>query len=307
MIPEKYRNLSGATIRGWFWQEAVRLDAMTDLATQVDMFIKDMPGKIGVRPSLDSSLQKCVEAGKRLPALDGSIRGVIELGYSKIAPIKPLLIKLIYEVERRFPVPLPPIAEGVLERLPASQPTVEMLHSMVRFGALNVTYFAETPPPLRLTAIKNLAWAILGDPERSDSVAKASAPVQFKCGAVQMKEMSSGVMAAQGGVCTTFAATAAHLLLTDAALSSSNPRIEFVSGPKHCLCLVNRKTHADDKIGARSDPIVSYPNWNDEVVIIDPWAGAMGFHVLSTIQSYPAKLKSMIGLKVDRYFDSHAV
>lgn len=303
MVPASLSSLSRITIRGWFWQEA---HAMGEAINEgfVTLFTTPLKGKIGTQPSLDTRLEECVRLGRRTTGLDGILRALIELGYSKIAPIKPLLIKLLYELDRRFPVPLPVIPGEVRNTLRVSEPTLTALNSMVRFGAINVTSFADTPPPLRLTEIKSRAWAILQDPDRTDSISKQSAPVVKKCDSRQLKEMAEGVLATQGGVCTTFAAAAVHLLLSDAALMETAPRIEFVSGPKHCLCLINRRVDARDITGALKDTIVSCDLWNDDVVIIDPWAGAMGYHVVSNKTTYPAKLKAMIGLRVDKYFEN---
>lgn len=308
MIPAQYTNLSSITLRGWFWQQAALLDQTTDLTEFVPWFTESKRGGIGgVIPSLDAALEDSAKRGLRTPGVDGALRGLIERGFSRIGPIKPLLISLTYELDRRFPVALPAVQGGIRQTLPASEQVVSLLNSMVRFGALNVTYFKDTPPPKRLTDIKNRSWAILQDPGLQDSIAKASAPVTSKCSAGQMKEMAEGVLGAKGGVCTTFAAAAVHLLLNDGTLMSTNPRIEFVSGPKHCLCLVNRAAHASDVEPGGHDPkgtIVSFDLWNDDVVIIDPWAGSMGYHVISNKTTYPAKLKAMVGLRVDKYYDN---
>lgn len=305
MIPEELTKLSPVTIRGWFWQEVVKLRKSTDLTEHVTWFRTDSAGKTGgTIPSLDKSLEECVRLGKRTRALDGSLRNLIERGYSKIRPIKPLLVELSYEIEKRFPVLLPVIPQNIREQLPASESCVGLLNSMVRFGALNVTSFLDTPPALRLTEIKNRSWAILQDPQHQEAIAKGNAPVTSKCNAGQLKTMAEGVLSAKGGVCTTFAATAVHLLLSDTTLMATAPRIEFVSGPKHCLCLVNRATDKRDIVGARKDTIVSCDEWNDDVVIIDPWAGSMGYHVISSKDTYPSKLKAMIGLRVDKYFEN---
>lgn len=307
MVPAEFTKLSTVTIRGWFWQEVDKLDKITPMDEYVGWFTTSTKGKSGgTLASLDDSLKECVTQGKRTRAVDGSLRAVIERGFAKIRPIKSLLIQLSYELDRRFPTLLPVVPTSVRSQLPCSETTLNQLNSMVRFGALNVTYFATTPPAARLTEIKNRSWAILQDPDLEQSIAKASAPVQFKCGPIQFKEMAEGVLAARGGVCTTFAATAVHLLLNDGALMSTNPRIEFVSGPKHCLCLVNRASDPKDVIADRCDTIVSCGAWNDDVVIIDPWAASMGYHAISSKTTYPACLKSMIGSTVVRYFDSNS-
>ncbi|WP_418317132.1 hypothetical protein [Piscinibacter sakaiensis] len=299
---------SPITLRGWFWQQAKLLDQTTDLTDFVPWFTESKAGSIGgVIPSLDAALEACHREGGRSRALDGALRGLIQRGYSKIRPIKPLLVSLAYEIDRRFPVPLPAVPGGIRDLLPASEQTTSLLNSMVRFGALNVTSFSDTAPAGRLTDIKNRSWAILQDPALAGSIAKASAPVTSRCSKGQLKEMAEGVLAAKGGVCTTFAAAAVHLLLKDGPLMATGPRIEFVSGPKHCLCLVNRAAHASDvepSAGKPKGTIVSFDFWNDDVVIIDPWAGSMGFHVISSKITYPSKLKAMVGLQVDKYFDT---
>ena len=294
------QGLLDITIRGWFWKAAEPLNLE---AVDIGYLTQKHKGKFGTIPSLDESLQDCVLKGKRTVALDGSLRAVIALGYGKTARIRPLLIDLVYELDKRFPVPLPVLQARLLDLLPCSDQTRDLLNSMVRFGALNVTYFEDTPPQLRLTEIKNRCWAILNDPDRKDSCEKASAPVTSRCGRVQMATMSQGVLGAKGGVCTTFAATAVDLLLNDAARKRAC-RIEFVSGPKHCLCLLNREISAKDTHHDTYDVLVRFQEWNEDVVIIDPWAGAMGYHVISTIETYPACLKSMIGLGLKKFYDS---
>jgi len=92
------------------------------------------------------------------------------------------------------------------------------------------------------------------------------------------KPLIPQLIGAKAGVCTSFAATAVTVLLSDANVQQSRPRMEYVAAPNHCICLVNRTPDVRD---LPDGTITPYAGWNPGVVIVDPWAGAMGYHVIS--------------------------
>jgi len=71
--------------------------------------------------------------------------------------------------------------------------------------------------------------------------------------------------------------------------------------PNHCICLVNRTPDLRD---LPDGTITPYAGWNPGVVIVDPWSGAMGYHVISTPANYPKKLKILIEHKLTQYYDT---
>lgn len=83
----------------------------------------------------------------------------------------------------------------------------------------------------------------------------------------------------QAGVCVTFAKAAAHLLTAGQA---DGPRVEIVSFKNHVYVLVNRQGGDDDGTVAEG--------WIHEggVIIVDPWAAAMGFEcIFAGTRHYP--------------------
>ncbi|MGO4880101.1 MAG: hypothetical protein ACLP59_04690 [Bryobacteraceae bacterium] len=300
MIPalQPPTGLSTDTLRGWFWETAKPL--IPELTgNELGYLLGPLKSSIGATlPSLDEALTN-IDA--RTSKLDLSLRAVQALGFTKIQKLIPLVVKLVYEIDSRFPVPIPVIEQGLHGQLPWLEATTNTLSEMVRYAAINVTSFKDSVAQGRLTEIMNRAWAANLDADKKELVTKSSAPVVGRVSLGQLASMAEGVIGAKAGVCTSFAATAVHLVLNDVNVQQSKPRIEYVAAPNHCICLVNRTPDVRDKPDGTITP---YAGWNPEVVIVDPWAGAMGYHVISSPANYPKKLKILIEHKLTQYFDA---
>jgi hypothetical protein len=267
--------LDAGTLRGWFWETAKPLIPQLT-GTELGYLMGPLKSSMGaVLPSLDEAL-KNVDA--RTSRLDLSVRAVQALGFTKIQNLIPLIVKLVYEIDSRFPVPIPVIEQGLLAQLPWLQATTNTLSEMVRYAAINVTSFKDSVAQGRLTEIMNRAWAANLDADKKELIARTSVPVVGGVSTGQLASMSEGVIGAKAGVCTSFAATAMTVLLNDANVQQSRPRMEYVAAPNHCICLVNRTPDVRD---LPDGTITPYAGWNPGVVIVDPWAGAMGYHVIS--------------------------
>jgi hypothetical protein len=291
VIPDQFRNLSDITIRGYFWKKAIEFDLSANFTVaEIDKFIKP----IGLVASLDDCLKACVTEGKRVIRVDRSLADMRSRGWDNDKRLAPLIVALIRELDKRFPEPLPVIKQAVsdvLAKLRVSQSTINTLNSMVRYAAINVTSFPKAVPPEKLLRVKNRSYVALQNEDK-----KSTPGVVKRLTKHQLNSMANDVMQDKSGVCTSFAATAAHLMLSDVNRDVTT-RIEYLAGTAHCICVLNREEHPKDT----ADSVVTINDWSKDAIIVDPWSGAMGNQVFY-LRPYPHA--TMFNSKIDRVFDS---
>lgn len=225
-------------------------------------------------------------------------------GWKMEPDIKAVLLGLFNHLEIIAPRPLPPIPNGITEVIPRQ--VVERINLMARYTAMNISQFENVPPPKLKTQFQNAVWAADQDASRTEGLGKqmSYAKIIGRCNKKKLDAIREVVDAGRGAVCTSFAGPAASILLM--GHSARRYRVEMISGPNHCFCLVNRAPATNelrDPSGATVMPGKDF--WGDSVILIDAWAGALGHPVFySSPKDFPKVLQIYLTSKLLQHFDS---
>jgi hypothetical protein len=258
------------------------------------------------RHSLVSAIQEYDRGFNREP-VEQAIRGTIMVGGWKMPENrKKMLIALFNRLEELSPPPLPVCPAQVTSVIPV--PTIRRINRMVRFAALNVDAFPNVPPRTLINQVKNRKWVTDQDTERQDACGKqmALAKIMGKMSPGRAHEVEELVLQARAAVCTTFASAVASILNRERG--GRDYRVELISGPNHCFCIVNRAGEDVEEFdkGARKMP--GYSRWGDGYIIVDAWAGAMGYDKVffCGYDDYPTVLRVYLTSYLLQHFDSRA-
>ena len=275
--------------------------------SQTSKLAAPFTGGFGGFPSVIDAAAE-FDRDRRRSRMDASIRKFIEsMRFSERAAFQLFLVRLIQELDRLSPTPIPDIDPAIRAALP---PSIDRLNEMVRYAATNVTFFPTVPPTTLANLIRNRAFAANSDPSTAESAGESISMVDKNLTRIQMETMANGVFATRAGVCTSFAAAATSLLDKDRNIGSDRGyRLEYIGGKDHNICLVGRENTSSETEGEVPEPNL----WSAGTIIVDPWAGAMGHgHVfykwtpgLGGENGYPGILKNAFrGRTLVKYFDS---
>jgi hypothetical protein len=228
-----------------------------------------------------------------------------KLGWKNIEKYKCVLLPLCNHLERTFPRPLPQVPKEAFDVIPAD--IVEAINKMSQYTAMNCAQFNNVPPPALLNQILNQVWAADQDESRKEGIGLSIqyAKIIGRCSSAKLEAILKVVKDGRGAVCTSFAGAAASLLI--AGRRNRPYRVEMISGPNHCFCLVNRVPAPEGvekpgDAGATLFPAVSY--WGPGAIIVDAWAGALGHQVFYKPKDYPKVLQVYLTLKLLQHYDS---
>lgn len=116
--------------------------------------------------------------------------------------------------------------------------------------------------------------------DRKAKDAGAVAALQFgtRWNAGALANVYQRVVAERAGVCTTFAKAAGHVMTRNNLPNA--PKIEIVAYRLHVFVVVGRNNQAAQATGNglfRTHNLPHYSQWGDKWMIVDVWAGAMGW------------------------------
>lgn len=116
--------------------------------------------------------------------------------------------------------------------------------------------------------------------DRKAKDAGAAAALQFgvQWNANALKNVYDRVLTERAGVCTTFAKAAAHILTKDNHINA--PKIEIVAYSNHVFLIVGREAGEVQISGVgpfAKHKLSHYNTWGFGWMIVDVWAGAMGW------------------------------
>ncbi|HVJ93390.1 MAG TPA: hypothetical protein VM580_26495 [Labilithrix sp.] len=164
------------------------------------------------------------------------------------------------------------------------------LETLASYACLDAAMFSRwINPSNKILIMDRLRRA--RDRRAKDAGAAAAFQIGTRWDANALAAVHRRVTAERAGVCTTFAKAAGHILGTAPGLK---PRIEIVAYPGHVFVVVGRTGDYGATIGNglfAKKLLPGYGDWGDEWVLVDPWAGAMGYHSViypdSMIERYP--------------------
>ena len=228
-----------------------------------------------------------------------------KLGWKGLEQYKCVLAPLCDHLEATFPRKLPEIPQVALDVLPVE--TVRKINALAGYTAMNCAQFNNVPPPSLLNQILNQVWAADQDDSRKEGLGLAMqyAKIIGRCNAGKLAAILKVVREGRGAVCTSFAGAVACLLVD--GLREKQYRVELISGPNHCFCLVNRAPAPEGlekpaDAGATLFPAVKF--WGDNAIIVDAWAGALGHSVFYKPSDFPAVLQVYLTMKLLQHYDS---
>ncbi len=223
---------------------------------------------------------------------------------------KDALCALFEQLDKLRPRALPDVSGRVSAVIPGA--TIDAINRMARFAVTNAPTFDNVPPPKLKTQVMLRCWAAgeSKDQARQNAIGMGSqlAKIVGTCGVDKLNAARKYVIEGQGAVCTSFACAAASLLVEGNV--GNRYRVELISGPNHCFCLVNRApspldADVEGTAGAKQMPGSRY--WGDDVIIVDAWAGALGNAVFyGTPAEYPKPLQIYFTQRLLQHFDSAA-
>ena len=225
-------------------------------------------------------------------------------GWSAPPRYKTILCALFNHMDRKSPRPLPEIPSEILAVIPSD--IAERINRMAHYTAMNVSQFENVPPPKLKTQFQNAVWAADLDDSRREGLGKqmSYAKIIGRCNKAKLDTIREVVDNGRGAVCTSFAGATASILLMGRRTRAY--RVEMISGPNHCFCLVNRAA-ADNEVldpsGATVMPGKDF--WGSDVILVDAWAGALGHPVFyRSPKDFPKVLQVYLTSKLLQHYDS---
>lgn len=234
--------------------------------------------------------------------------------YKKIAgwkmhqKYKDALTELFEKLDVLQPRVLPEIPGRARAVIPGA--TIEAINQMARYAVTNAPTFDNVPPPKLKSQVMLRCWAVgeSKDQQRQQAIGMGSqyGKIIGTCGVDKLNAARKQVVEGRGAVCTSFACAAASMLVEGNI--GGRYRVELISGPNHCFCLVNRASSdldavVDGAAGAKQIPGAAY--WGADVIIVDAWAGALGNAVFYGMPSeFPKPLQIYFTQKLLQHYDS---
>ena len=289
----------GSLLTGW-WRRLCR-------ANNVDPADPNFTEPLGMGiPSLNDAIAEFDRTFRRIRVELAVFFLRKKLGWAKLGPYKCVLAPLCDHLEAKFPRPTPEIPPAVLGVIPVE--VAQAINAMSQYTAMNAGQFQNVPPAQLLKQLLNQVWAAGQDEARKESIGKAMpyAQISGRCDRPKLDAVLKVVKEGRGAVCTSFAASAASLLVS--GLGRRAYRVEMISGPNHCFCLVNRAPAPEGvekpgPAGATLFPAVSY--WGPDAIIVDAWAGALGHPVFYyPADTFPQVLKIYLTQRLLQHYDS---
>jgi hypothetical protein len=257
------------------------------------------------KPALKDAIREFDHTFQRLKVELAILSLRKKLGWKNLAKYQGALAALCNHLEATFPRPLPEVEPAAFRVLPAD--VIQEINAMARYTAMNCAQFNNVPPPSLLNQILNQVWAADLDESRKEGIGLAIqyAKIIGRCNAAKLDVIRKAVQEGRGAVCTSFAGAVASVLVAGRRLRPY--RVEMISGPNHCFCLVNRAPAPEGlekpaDAGATLFPAVSY--WGPDAIIVDAWAGALGHRVFYKPKDFPQVLQIYLTQKLLQHYDS---
>ncbi|RZL00002.1 MAG: hypothetical protein EOP36_17310 [Rubrivivax sp.] len=232
----------------------------------------------------------------------------VKAGWRMEQKYKDALSALFEQLDVLRPRPLPDVPGRARAVIPGG--TIDAINQMARYAVTNAPTFSNVPPPKLMSQVMLRCWSTgeSKDQKRLDAIGMGSqfGKIIGTCGVDKLNAARQQVVEGRGAVCTSFACTAASMLAEGNV--SGIYRVELISGPNHCFCLVNRAISDKDVVvegsaGAKQIPGAAF--WGDQVIIVDAWAGALGNAVFyGTPGEFPKALQIYFTQKLLQHFDS---
>ncbi|MEO6802054.1 MAG: hypothetical protein ABI197_02280 [Granulicella sp.] len=287
------------SLQGW-WQRTLQANGVA--ATEPLFNIQDV-----ITMSVNAAIANYDATKERLFVDHAIAKARTTGGWRMDQAVQTVLARLFEWLELNKPRALPEIPGGIFAVIP--EDIARKINRMALYTAMNVSQFSSVPPPRLKTQLQNAVWAADRDESRKEGLGKqmSFAKIIGRCEGAKLDAIRQEVDRGRGAVCTSFAGAVASILMT--GLRDRPYRVEMISGPNHCFCLVNRAVSIKDradKSGATEMP--DFHDWGEGAILIDAWAGAMGHPVFyQRPQDFPRVLQVYLTLKLLQHFDSTKV